>query len=88
MPAKRIYLQAWEHAESGNGERIMFEPSTRERFVHEHVRYAGVVRGDTTVTVYTCFWKDAPEIPKKTLQQIAVCYLDGNYKTTEIDFRK
>lgn len=83
----RIYLLAWEHSECGDGTRIMFERSTRRRFVMEHVRKAGIVRGSTTVTVYTTFWKDAPDIPLKSLRAVATSYLDGNYSTMSVDFR-
>lgn len=84
---ERIYLQAWESPESGDLSRVMFEITNHQRFVQEHARYAGVVRGNVTVTVYTCFWKDTAVIPKRVLQGIATCYLDGNYTTTVIDFR-
>jgi hypothetical protein len=84
---KQVYLEAWEHPESNCCERVLFEVSDRYKFAHNNSQYAGIVRGNVTVTVYTCYWRETSYIPKEVLRNVAICYLDGNYVTTEIDLR-
>lgn len=88
--SKRIrttFLLAWLRYGDDDLPYASFEQSHVYRHNHDQVVTAGITRGINRVVVYCDGVHGEEEMTKDQLRQVAKCWLDGEYTTTEIDFR-
>lgn len=81
------YLLAFVH-ETGNDRKMFFEMSTARLYRQQGQVVAGVNRGEHTVVVFCDHIHGDDTMSTEELLQVALCYLEGEYTTTEVDFRQ
>lgn len=87
MTRKTTYLLAWKSAETDdNQDHLLYEQSTVQLFREQHVTTAGIVRGDHTVIAFSDYIHGDDYLTKDELRVVAKSWLDGDYKTINIDF--
>lgn len=81
------YLLAYV-VETVESRDIFFEMSTVRLLREQSVTYAGVKRGNRTVVAFCDHVHGDDLLSEKELMSVVLCYLDGKFTTSVIDFRE
>ena len=79
-----VYLLAWKWMDK-EIEKFSFEVSTARLFRNQSVIYGGINRGGRKVVAFCDFIHGDDYLTKAELQEVALCFIDGDFTTIVID---